>query len=230
MQFSSLQVEFSGGNAARKTVGYLARPNEPNEPGEYPAVIVIHEIVGLVEHIKDVTRRFAKEGYVALAVDCFDGKTASTLDQGLELRGKLGDKKVLSDLGGGFEFLKEQRFVKPDRIGCIGFCMGGGFSFLFSCHNPELAACVVFYGRSPSPIDQLKSINCPLLFNYAGADRSISKSDIDLVKQTLAKYHKNFDLKVYPDVPHAFFNDTGQNYRPEEAKDAWARTLAFFSR
>jgi len=223
----SSDVEFSGGNIKRKAKGFLARPDD-NE--KHPAVIVIHEIWGLVEHIKDVSRRFAKEGYVSLAVDLFDGKIVSNIQEGRALREEFTEEKILKDLKGGFDYLQSLDYVKPKRIGSIGFCMGGGLSLLLACHNSSLAAAVVFYGRNPSPIDLVKNIQCPILCNYAGADMSITESDINLLKQTLTKYGKTFDVKTYPSAPHGFFNDTRENYRPEAAKDAWERTLEFYTK
>jgi len=225
VEILSSMVEFLGGNATKKTQGFLAKPKTE---GKYPAVIVIQEIWGLVDHIKDVAKRVAAEGYVTIAVDLFDGEIVMKLDDGRRLREKYTEQKILGDLEGAFNYLKTLDYVNPRRIGSMGFCMGGGLSLLLACHNRELAAAVVFYGRNPSPIDLVKNIQCPILGNYAGADRGISESDINLLKQTLTKYGKVFDVKVYPEAPHAFFNDTRESYRPEAAKDAWERTLQFF--
>lgn len=227
METSSSTVKFPGGNKRTKSLGFLARPVKADR---YPAVIVIQEIWGLVDHIKDVASRLAREGYVALAVDLYDGETVSTMEEGRKMREKLTEEKILGDLNGGFNYLKTLDYVKPKRIGSIGFCMGGGLSLLLACRNKELAAAVVFYGRNPSPIDLVKNIQCPILGNYAGADLAISESDIDLLKKTLVKYSKVFDIKVYPEAPHAFFNDTGASYRPGAAKDAWNRVLEFYNK
>jgi carboxymethylenebutenolidase len=227
MEVISSMMKFPGGSAGRKTSGFLARPKENRT---YPAVIVIHEIWGLVDHIKDVAARLAREGYVALAVDLFEGKAVSKLEDGRKFREQFTEEKILKDLDGGFNLLKDLPYVNPKRIGSIGFCMGGGLSLLLACHNRELEAAAVFYGRNPSPIDRVKDIQCPILGNYAGADMAITESDIDLLKQTLTKYGKTFDIKIYPDAPHAFFNDTRESYRPEAAKDAWERTLQFFNK
>jgi len=227
MDIASSMVEFPSGNGAKKTTGFLSRPKQT---GIYPAVIVIHEIWGLVDHIKEVASRLAHEGYVALAVDLFDGKTVSKLEEGRNLREKLTQEKIFSDINGGFNYLRTLECVNPGRIGSMGFCMGGGLSLLLACHNKELAAAVVFYGRNPSPIDLVKNIQCPILGNYAGADRGITESDIDLLKQTLTRHGKVFDFKVYPNAPHAFFNDTKESYRPDAAKDAWERTLKFLNK
>ncbi len=226
MDTVALLVEFPGGNPDVKTQGFLSRPMEL---GRYPAVIVIHEIFGLADHIKDVANRLAQEGYVALAVDLFDRKIITKLEEGREIRQKLTEEKILGDLNGAFNYLKTLKYVNPSRIGSVGFCMGGGLSLQLACRNPELAAAVVFYGRNPSPIDLVKNIRCPILGNYGGADKGITESDIDLLRQTLTKHGKKFDIKVYPNAPHAFFNDTRESYRPEAARDAWKRTLTFFN-
>lgn len=227
MDITSFMVEFPGGNKTKKTSGFLARPRQT---AVYPAVIVIHEVWGLVDHIKEVACRLAREGYVALAVDLFEGKAVTKLEEGRSVREMLTQEKILADLNGGFNFLKTLEYVNPKQIGSIGFCMGGGLSLLLACYNKELAASVVFYGRNPSPIDLVRSIQCPILGNYAGADRAIMEADINLLKQTLTKYGKAFDVKVYSNAPHAFFNDTRESYRPEAAKDAWERTLKFFNK
>lgn len=219
-------VEFRGGSGTKKTAGFLARPKDA---GKHPAVIVIQEIWGVVDHIKDVSRRLANEGYVALAVDLY-GRTISSLEEARKLREELSEDRIMGDLQGAFNYLQSLDYVQPKRIGSIGFCMGGGLSLLLACHNRELAAAVVFYGRNPTPIDLVKNVQCPILGNYAGADMAIKEADISLLKDTLTKYGKVFDIKVYPGAPHAFFNDTRESYRPEAAKDAWKRTLDFYSR
>jgi carboxymethylenebutenolidase len=227
LEISSWIVDFPGGNSTKNTRGFLARPKEA---GRYPGVIVIHEIWGLVDHIKDVASRLAHEGYAALAVDLFGEKIVSKLEEGRVLREKFSEEKILGDLNGAFNYLKTLSYVNPNRIGSVGFCMGGGLSLLLACHNREVAAPVIFYGRNPSPIELVRNLQCPILGNYAGADMAITESDVNLLKQTLTKYGKKFDIKIYPGAPHAFFNDTKESYRPEVAKDAWERTLDFFNK
>ena len=221
-----MTVEFPGGNPSKNTKGFLARPKEA---GTYPAVIVIHEIWGLVDHIKDVTNRLAHEGYASLAVDLFEEKIVTKLEEGRELREKFSEEKILADLKGALTYLKTLSFVKPSRMGSVGFCMGGGLSLLLACHNMEVAP-VIFYGRNPSPIELVKNLQKPILGNYAGADMAITESDIILLKETLTKYGKKFDIKTYPGAPHAFFNDTSASFRTDAARDAWERTLNFFNK
>ena len=227
MEVSSSKVQFPSSSPRGKTDGFLAAPKAP---GKYPGVIVIHEIWGLVDHIKDVNTRLAREGYVSLAVDLFDGKTLTKLEDGRKLREQISEEKILADLNAGHAYLKSLKNVNPKNIGSIGFCMGGGLSLMLACHNREIAGAVVFYGRNPSPIDLVRNITCPVLCNYAGGDIGITEADVNLLRDTLTKHRKTFDIKTYPGAPHGFFNDTRESYRPEAAKDAWERVLKFYSK
>jgi carboxymethylenebutenolidase len=227
LEITSNMVEFPSSTAKGKTGGFLA---SPKVTGKYPGVLVIQEVWGLVENIKDITHRIAREGYVALAVDLYDGKTVNTLEDGRDIREKISEDMMLKDTKAGFLYLKSLSNVKPNRIGSIGYCMGGGLSLRFACENRELAAAVVFYGRNPSPIDLVKNINCPILGNYAGEDKGITEADVNLLKDTLKKHRKTYDIRIYPGAPHGFFNDTRESYRPEAAKDAWQRVLHFYGK
>ena len=227
LEITLKMVEFPSSAPRGATDGYLAAPEAT---GRYPGVLVIQEIWGLVENIKDITRRLAREGYVALAVDLYDGKTVTKLEDGRSIREKISEEMMLKDINAGFEYLKSLPNVKPNRIGSVGYCMGGGLSLRLACENRELAAAIVFYGRNPSPVDIIKNINCPILGNYAGEDKGITEADVNLLKDTLKKYGKTHDIKIYPGAPHGFFNDTRESYRPEAAKDAWRRVLGFYSK
>jgi carboxymethylenebutenolidase len=227
MEISSSMVQFPSTTPLGKTEGFLATPKAFEK---YASIIIVHEIWGLVDHIKDVCMRLAREGYVALGVDLFRGKTITNIEDGRKIREQLTEEEILADLNGGHAYLKMLKSVNPKRIGSIGFCMGGGLSLLLACKNPEIAAAVVFYGRNPTPIDLVKNLRCPVLGNYAGADMVIKDADINLLKETLTKYGKTFDIKTYPGAPHGFFNDTRERYRPEAAKDAWKRTLKFYDK
>jgi carboxymethylenebutenolidase len=224
-EIATLMVDSPGGNKAKTTKGFLARPKGV---GKTAAVIVIHEFWGLVDHIKDIARRFANQGYTTLAVDLFDGKSASKPEEAMKIRQEFSEEKILGDLKGAIAYLKALDFVNPKRIGSIGFCMGGWLSLSLACHTKELAGAVVFYGRIPAQIDLVKDLSCPILGNYGGADLGITDADINRLKDALIKYGKKFDIKVYQGAPHAFFNDTRESYRPDAAKDAWNRTLTFF--
>jgi carboxymethylenebutenolidase len=227
LEITSKVVEFPSVAPRRVTNGFLAIPKGT---GKFPGVLVIQEIWGLVENLKDITRKFAREGYVALAVDLYDGKTVAKLEDGRSIREKISEDMMLKDINAGFEYMKSLPNVKSNRIGSVGYCMGGGLSLKFACENKELAAAVVFYGRNPSPIDLVKNIKCPLMGNYAGEDKGITEADVNLLRDILKKYGKTYDIKIYPGAPHGFFNDTRESYRPEAAKDAWQRVLNFYSK
>ncbi len=207
--------------------GYLARPAE----GTYPGVVVIQEWWGLDDHIKDVARRFAREGFVALAPDLYHGKVTSEPDEARKLAMELDRERALKEIRQAVAYLKAHPAVSPKKVGIIGFCMGGGLALLTAIHEPAVDAAVVFYGRNPDPIDLVARIQCPLLGIYGEADQGIPPSEVERLGEALKRYGKQFELHIYPAAPHAFFNDTRpQVYRPEAAADAWAKTLAFFRR
>jgi carboxymethylenebutenolidase len=217
-----VEWQVDGGNAP----GYLVRP--ASTPA--PAVIVIQEWWGLEPHIQEVAERFAAEGYVALAPDLYHGEIATEPDEARKLAMELDHDRAVAELDAAARYLLEQPEVAGDRVGVIGFCMGGGLALLTACRSSRIGASVVFYGRSPNPIEQVESLSCPLLGIYGEADRGIPPSAVDRLRTALDEAGDNeFALHIYPDAPHAFFNDTRHDYRPEASGDAWQRTLAFFA-
>ena len=221
----STAVQYPGEGATLQ--GYLSRPKGA---GPFPAVIVIHENRGLNEHIRDVARRYAAEGFVALAVDQLSRKGGAASfgspDEAREAIGTLTDDQVVEDLDAVFEYLQSHAAVGRDRIGVVGFCWGGQRSFLYATANPNLKAAVVFYGSTP-PEEKLAQIQCAVLANYGETDTRIT-SRVPETAATMQRLGKTFDYKIYPGAAHAFFNDTGSNYNEAAAKDAWTRTLQFF--
>ncbi len=207
--------------------GYLSRPRET---GTYPAVIVIHENRGLNDHIRDVARRVASEGYVALAVDMLSrqGGTASMADPDAAraaFRNVTNDDMV-RDLNSAYDYLQSHAMVRQGQTGVIGFCWGGQRSFLYATANPNLKAAVVFYGATP-PEDAMAKIQCPVLANYGETDQRIT-SRVPETEAAMRRLGKSYDFKIYPGAGHAFFNDTSDRYDESAAEDAWNRTLAFF--
>ena len=172
------QVDFQGGHPTKNTGGYIARPSSS---GPHPAVILIHEIWGVVDHIRDVSGRLAREGYVTLAVDLFDGKTAAAphFDEGGKLRESLDQERVMKDLGGAFRFLADLEYVDGRKIGSMGFCMGGGISLRFACQAKDLAAVIIFYGKNPEPLELVKEITCPILGNWAANDQVFKAEEVE---------------------------------------------------
>jgi len=209
---------------------YLSRPKDGGKKG---AVIVIHENRGLVDHIKDVARRFAKDGFIALAPDLLSrlGGTDQfkTPEEAIEAIRKVTQDNVVEDLTSGVAYLKRLDFVNG-RIGVVGYCWGGGQSLNFATKCKDLGAAVVYYGRNPDPLDQVQNIACPVLGNYGEDDPNIIPG-VEPLKEALKKYGRNFDIKVYPGAKHAFNNNTNaERYHPDAAKDAWARTANLFKK
>jgi len=211
--------------------GYLTRPKAG---ANLPAIVVIHENRGLTDHIRDVARRLAKAGYVALAPDLLSrqGGTRSFPNDEAAIAGigKLDEESITKDLTGAVNYLKGQNFVRANKIGVVGFCWGGGNTLLIATRNKDLAAAVVYYGRNPKNLDDVQNVSAAVLGNYGEKDTAIS-SQVPKLDEAMKKYGKSFEYKIYPSAPHAFNNDTNsERYNPEAAKEAWGRTLDFFKK
>ena len=204
---------------------YLARPKGSKKRG---AVVVIHENRGLTPHIKDVTRRVAQAGYLALGVDALSplGGTPTDEDQGRTLIGQLEPAKNLNNYLAALAYLR----ARPDcngRTGCVGFCWGGGLSNQLAVHDPKLNAAVAYYGQQPKAED-VPPIKAALMLHYASLDERID-AGIPAYEAALKSNHTPYELFVYPNVNHAFNNDTSPaRYNAEAAKLAWERTLRLF--
>jgi carboxymethylenebutenolidase len=210
-------------------VGYLAKPKGE---GPFPAILVSHENRGLTDHIKDVTRRLAKAGYVGLAVDLLSsqGGTAKVSDPAQIpsiLSGTPPDELAGYFLK-GIEYLQAQPFVSKDRLGMVGFCFGGGMTWLVATKAPQLKAAVPFYGPNP-PLEAVPNIRAAVLGIYGENDQRIN-AGIPAIEEAMRQNGKTFENVIYPGANHAFHNDTGRNYNPEAAVDAWSRTLAWFEK
>lgn len=220
-------VQYPSGNVTMKA--FVAAPNTRERR---PTVIVIQEWWGLTDHIKDIARRFAAEGYVAIAPDLYSRLGhALTTDAGEagKLMNTLKQEDGLNDLNATVAYLKSVPEVDGARIGVTGFCMGGSYALMLPCVNPEIKAAAPFYGQVPNPDAPLQKLACPVLYIYGEDDGWITKADVQRLAVALKKYNKPGEIKTYPGAPHAFFRDTDPSvYRPEAARDAWARTKAFF--
>ncbi len=211
--------------------GYLSRPKGA---GRYPGVTVIHENRGLTDHIRDVARRFAKEGFAALAPDLLSraGGTASFASSG-DATGAIGGLTQEGgdrDLRATFDYLRGLDAVRGDRLGVVGFCWGGANALRMATQVRELAAAVPFYGRNPSPLELVERIACPLLLIY-GEDDPFIMPGVPALEAALKRYARPYEIKIYPGAKHAFHDDTNSDrYNPDAARDAWARTAAFFKR
>ena len=205
--------------------GYLVHPKGKKKRG---AVVVIHENRGLTPHIKDVTRRVAQAGYLALGVDALSvmGGTPADEDQGRELIGQLDPQKNLNNYLAALTYLR----ARPEcngRTGCVGFCWGGGLANQLAVHDPRLNAAVAYYGQQPRAED-VPQIKAALMLHYAGLDQRID-AGIPAYEAALKAAHIPYELFVYEGVNHAFNNDTSPaRYNAEAATLAWERTLRLF--
>jgi carboxymethylenebutenolidase len=179
-----------------------------------------------------VAKRYAAEGYVAIAPDLYSRLGyALTTDPGEagKLMNRLQQEDGLKDLNATVAYLKSVPEVDGTRIGVTGFCMGGSYALMLPCVNKDIKAAVPFYGQVPNPDAPLQQLSAPVLYLYGEDDGWITKADVQRLAAGLKKYNKSGEIKTYPGAPHAFFRDTDKTvYRPEAAKDAWARTLSFF--
>ncbi len=220
-------VEFPGEGAT--LIGYLAHPSGA---GAFPAVLVCHENRGLTDYIKDVTRRVAQAGYVGLAVDLLSrqGGTAAITDatQVPGLLSSAPQEQYVQDFISGWRYLQQQPYVQADRVGMVGFCFGGGVTWRVAIGLPELRAAVPFYGPPPA-VDEVKDIRAAVLGIYAERDQRITGSAA-AIEAAMKANNKIYEKVIYPNTDHAFHNDTGPRYNAEAAKDAWAKTLAWFDR
>lgn len=206
--------------------GYLA---QPSAAGVYPAVLIAHENRGLTPHIEDVARRFAKAGYVALAIDLLsrEGGTASRdRDEVPGLLTDAGPERHVGDFVAGYEYLQGLDAVDGDRIGMTGFCFGGGITWRVATAIPELKAAVPFYGPAPD-LAAIPNIGAAVLGVYAENDQRITSGVPDL-QAALEAAGTTHQINIYPGVDHAFHNDTGERYNEEQATQAWTDMLAWF--
>ena len=205
--------------------GLMARP--AGAEGSLPAVLVVHENRGLNPYIEDVVRRLGKAGYLAFGPDGLTplGGYPGTDEEGREMQRSLDGAKLMEDFFAAFEFLRDSP-ESTGKVGCVGFCYGGGVCNALAVAYPDLAASVPFYGRQPAAGD-VPAIKAPLLIHYAGLDDRIN-AGAEAYAEALRANGKAFTEFVYPGVNHGFHNDTTPRYDAEAATLAWDRTLAFF--
>ncbi len=223
----SKTVSYKSGDETVQAVLYT-----PAGKGPFPALIVIHEWWGLNDWVKEQGSKLADEGYEALAIDLYRGKVATTADMAHELMRGVPDDRAKRDLHAAFEFLQAQPNVKKNRIGAIGWCMGGGYSLDVALQEPTLAADVINYGHLATDPAQIKKINAPVLGLFGGLDQGITPDDVHKFEAAMKQAGKKVDIKIYDDAGHAFENPDNKNkpgYRPDDAADAWKRTVSFLA-
>ncbi len=220
--------------------GYRAMPNTS---GPFSTILVVQEIFGVHEHIKDICRRLAKNGYFAIAPALYarEGDVAAMRDikQIMQVVARVPEPQVLSDLDATVAWAEKNGKADTSKLGIVGFCWGGRQVWLYAAHNQQLKAGASWYGvlerpkseMTPSnPIDLVQRINAPILGLYGGADAAIPITQIDAMRTALKAAGKPSQIVVYPDTPHGFNADYRPSYRPKQAQDAWQRMLAWFKR
>jgi carboxymethylenebutenolidase len=222
MALAAQSVSFPFGTTQLE--GYLARPDGD---GPFPGVVVIHEIFGLNENIRDIARRFADVGYVALGVDLFAGRNRAVCMFrfiGEQLFKPL-DNNSIRELKTALTFLAEQPGVDNARLGAIGFCMGGSFAIAWACNDDRLKVIAPYYARNPRPLEAVARL-CPVVGSYPSDD--FTTADGQKLDVELDRYNIPHDIKIYPGAKHSFFNDKGRAYDAAAAQDSWQRVMTFF--
>ena len=218
-------VSYKSGDETVQAILYA-----PAGKGPFPALVVVHEWWGLNDWVKEQASKLADQGYVSLAVDLYRGKVATTADMAHELMRGVPEDRAKRNLHAAVEFLKSQPDVKKDRIGAIGWCMGGGYALDVALQEPDLAALVINYGHLATDREALKKINAPILGLFGGQDRGITPDDVHKFEQQLKQLGKKVDIKIYDDAGHAFENPNNKDgYRAADAADAWKRTVDFLA-
>jgi carboxymethylenebutenolidase len=221
----SKTVSYKSGDETVQAVLYT-----PVGKGPFPAIIVIHEWWGLNDWVKDQASKLADEGYVTLAIDLYRGKVATTPDMAHEIMRGVPEDRAKRDLHAAFEFLQSQPNVKKNRIGSIGWCMGGGYSLDVALQEPTLAATVINYGHLATDVEAMKKISAPILGLFGAQDHGIPPEDVKKFGAAMDQLGKKIDVKIYDDAGHGFENPNNKDgYRPADAADAWNRTVAFLA-
>ncbi len=220
-------VTFPAG--AVTVMGYLARPKFR---GPVPGIIVVHENRGLLEHFKDICRRFAKVGYIGLAVDLasHEGGTAKYSDPAevTAILGRTPPEQLVAMLSASVSYLQSLQTVRKDRIGVVGYCFGGGMTWRLATSNTAIRAAAPHYGPNP-PLEDVPKTRAAILAIYGGEDARINAGIPD-IRAAMERAHVTHEIAVYPGANHAFFNDTGARYHESSARNAWQRTVAWFDR
>lgn len=216
-------VQFGNGAS-----GYLYAPTTG---GKKPGLIVIQEWWGVDDWIRQQADRYAQQGYVALAVDLYRGRSTKTQDEAHELMRGLPEDRAMSDLKAGIDHLSSRPDVDPQYIGVVGWCMGGGYALALATNDPRVKATVINYGRLITDQDTIAKLNGPVLGNFGGTDRGIPAEDVKTFGGTLTKMGKLGDVKIYESAGHAFMNPNNtEGYDAAAAQDAQKRIDQFFDR
>ncbi len=207
---------------------YLALPAGK---GPFPGLVMVHEWWGLTDWIKDNARMFAGKGYAVLAIDLYRGSVAKDAEAAHELMRGLPEDRAARDLVAAVRYLRSRPDVEKDKVGSIGWCMGGGYSLETALHVPDLSACVICYGRLVTDTSRVKSIPCPILGIFGADDLGIPPKDVHAFASLAKGLGKSVEVKIYSGAGHAFMNPTNTTgYRKESSADAWSRIENFLKK
>ncbi|MEE8582005.1 MAG: dienelactone hydrolase family protein [Myxococcota bacterium] len=227
-------------------LGYLVQP----EQGSHPGVVLVHDVWGLSEHARDLTRRLSAEDFAVLGIDLYRERAEVKIENPGEWMRNLSDPQVLADIEAGVALLASDPITADHKIGVVGFCMGGMYALMAGCGaaGESVGAVAPFYGllshehgilhdeagldpalKPRQPLDAARDLRCPLLAFFGDQDEFVPVADIRELEKRLGEIDQPSEVVVYPEVGHAFVNDTRPDaYREKEARDAWARLVAFF--
>jgi carboxymethylenebutenolidase len=210
----------------------------PEGMGPFPGIVVIQHQGGVDTFVQDMTQRLASAGYLAVAPDLYHRDGPDCKDDGPTRRARLRDVTVIKDVNATVDFLAGHRLVDRERLGIVGFCMGGRVSYLMAAANPRFKAAVAYYGGNimlpwgdgPAPFDRTAEIHCPLLGHFGEQDANPSPADMRKLDAELTRHGKVHEFYSYPGADHAFMNKHGNRYNAEADRDSWPRTLTFFAK
>lgn len=198
----------------------------PEEAGSYPGVVMVHEWWGLNDHIKDMARQLAREGYSVMAVDLYDGKVATVQADAQKYRTEMNQERAVSHMRAAATFLRQQG---ASKIASLGWCFGGGQALQMALSGEPLDATVIYYGNLVTDQTQLSKIKWPVLGIFGDQDQSIPVATVNEFDRALDTLGVQNNINIYPGVGHAFANPSGMNYAANETKDAWEKTLNFLN-
>ncbi len=222
---SSKDISYKSGDETVRAIVY-----SPEVKGKTPGIIVIHEWWGLNDWVKEEASKLADQGYVTLAIDLYRGKLATTPEEAHEIMRGVPEDRAKRDLHAAFEFLESQSNVNKDRIGAIGWCMGGGYSLDVALQEPTLKADVINYGHLATDPASIERIHAAVLGLFGGQDRGIPVDDVRKFEQLMKDKGKTINVVIYSDAGHAFENPNNKTgYRADDAADAWKHITDFFA-
>lgn len=213
-------------------VGYLARPKGSAPEGRWPALILIHEWWGLNDNIRGLAEDFAREGYVALAVDLYEGKSTDNPTRAREMAGGVRDDmdRAFANLKAAVDYLKSLDYVADNQLASVGWCFGGGWSYQMAKNDLGVQASVMYYGQF-MPEDDLEQMRAQIIGHFGEDDQSIPVDDVKAFEAKLQTLDGEHEVYIYENAGHAFANeDNEQAYREESAREAWERTMRFLEK